>query len=222
MPAMLRPHLEPCSVEGCPKISHANRLCSTHGMRKRRYGDPEHVPDKVRWRDAGNALIARCRTAEGLEPGECWPWTGAMRPNGYGHKKRHGTNLAHRVVWIEVFGPISSPDIGVLHHCDNPPCVRPSHLFLGTDADNVADMMAKGREARNYGDDHHNIKLSDAQVAEIRDLRRRGLQLKAIAARYGVDPSHVGKICRGQSRTIPGASDRAADQHHAAGLTGAA
>ena len=91
----------------------------------------------------------------------------------------------------------------VLHHCDNPPCVRPSHLFLGTDADNVQDMLAKGREARNYGDDHHNIKLTDAQVAEIRALREQGLFLHTIADRTRVDPSHIGKIVRGQAGPSP-------------------
>jgi len=173
-------------------------------MRRHHHGDPMHVPEKARWRVAARAMVERCKTPEALQDGECWSWTGAMRPNGYGHWHAHGTRIAHRAVWIEVLGPINPATLHVLHHCDNPPCVRPGHLFLGTDADNVQDMLAKGREARNYGDDHHNVKLTDAQVAEIRALRKQGLYLRTIAERYGVDPSHIGKIVRGQARVIPG------------------
>jgi hypothetical protein len=194
-----------CQADDCTEAPHAHSLCGVHYMRMKRYGDANHVPDKVRWRDSGDALIERCKTADdALGPGECWEWTGALDPKGYGHKKRHGTNVASRVVWIEVFGPISD-GLEVCHHCDNPPCVRPSHLFLGTYKDNAQDMLRKGREYREYGDRHHNIKLTDAQVAEIRALgATTSLSHRAIGEMFGVTNSHIGKILRRQARTITG------------------
>jgi hypothetical protein len=76
---------------------------------------------------------------------ECWPRSGAHNSKGYGHLDVQGITLdAHRLVWEYTYGPI--PDgLRVLHHCDNPPCCNPEHLFLGTDLDNVRDMDAKGR-----------------------------------------------------------------------------
>ena len=80
------------------------------------------------------------------ELGPCWQWTASRTRAGYGKFsiRRGCFEESHRVSWRLHSGPI--PDgLWVLHHCDNPPCVRPSHLFLGTNADNVADMLAKGR-----------------------------------------------------------------------------
>jgi len=79
----------------------------------------------------------------------CWEWTASTNKLGYGwfgaHRKTH---LAHRVSWELNVGPIPEGS-HVLHRCDNPPCIRPGHLFLGTDADNMADMVAKRRHWRH-------------------------------------------------------------------------
>lgn len=82
----------------------------------------------------------------------CWEWTASCSPDGYGQVRISGkTELTHRVAWTIANGSI--PDnFQVLHHCDNPPCVNPSHLFLGTNQDNVDDKMEKGREGRAMGD----------------------------------------------------------------------
>jgi hypothetical protein len=78
----------------------------------------------------------------------CWVWTGSRIPKGYGKIQlgRRGTSprFAHRISWELHFGPIPQ-GLWVLHKCDNPSCVKPSHLFLGTAKDNTSDMMAKGR-----------------------------------------------------------------------------
>lgn len=74
----------------------------------------------------------------------CWVWPGSVNNNGYGSTKRNGQNYVHRAAWVQAVGPI--PDgLDVCHVCDNPPCFRPSHLFLGTAADNMQDMARKGR-----------------------------------------------------------------------------
>lgn len=76
--------------------------------------------------------------------GECWVWTASTNPDGYGNLNHGKENRAHRVSWKIHNGPIP-PDLQVLHRCDNPPCVRPDHLWLGTHADNMRDMGIKGR-----------------------------------------------------------------------------
>jgi hypothetical protein len=78
----------------------------------------------------------------------CWPWTGCKKSDEYGYFTAPGCGgRAHRYAYHRYRGPI--PDgLCVLHHCDNPSCVRPDHLFLGTRLDNIADMMAKGRQSR--------------------------------------------------------------------------
>lgn len=78
--------------------------------------------------------------------GDCWLWTGTLGRKGYGRVPNYPMSpwAAHRVAYMLAVGPIPG-DLLVLHRCDNPPCVRPDHLFLGTNADNMRDMRAKGR-----------------------------------------------------------------------------
>ena len=78
---------------------------------------------------------------------DCWPWTGSIHNTGYGRMKaKHKQVFVHRVSWEMSNGPIPN-GMFVLHRCDNPPCVRPDHLFLGTKGDNNRDRVAKGRSA---------------------------------------------------------------------------
>lgn len=106
---------------------------------------------------------------------DCWEWMGALTYQGYGVYGKP-KRLAHRLSWEHYNGPI--PDgMFVCHKCDNPPCVNPEHLFLGTQADNMRDMDSKGRRAKPY--DRHGVKnprarLTPDQVAEIRRLYALG------------------------------------------------
>ena len=128
------------------------------------------------------------------ELGNCWVWTAGTRW-GYGVFKLNGRNhVASRVAWQIQHGEI--PDgIIVLHKCDNPPCVRGSHLFLGTRGDNAADRDAKGRQARQRGEAHGRAKLTEADVVEIRTRHAAGgVTQRELAEEFGVDRTNIGLI----------------------------
>jgi hypothetical protein len=133
-------------------------------------------------------------------PDQCWEWQGYRTPDGYGRLQRFRgrMELAHRVAWESVKGPI--PDgMLVCHTCDNPPCVNPAHLFLGTHLDNARDKMAKGRWrwAPLFGEASPSAKLTDAEVDAIRqEYAAGGVSQRALAARYGVHQVHISRLVR--------------------------
>jgi len=117
----------------------------------------------------------------------CWPWTGPLTTHGYGHVLFHHVRDAHRVAWTLTNGPIPK-GMHVCHHCDNPPCCNATHLFVGTHADNLADMRAKGRGSGGSrpGESALNARLSDAFVREARGLRLSGWTFTELGKLYGV------------------------------------
>jgi hypothetical protein len=127
--------------------------------------------------------------------GECWVWTGPKNPLGYGvagHKKVPGRDrLTHRFAWQMTNGPIP-PGLYVLHHCDNPPCVNPDHLWLGTIADNNRDRNIKGRDARGEG--NANAKLTVMDVQNIRAAHSQGVGLNAISRTFGISPAQAHRV----------------------------
>lgn len=131
-----------------------------------------------------------CFGADGLRgPDECWPWMAARSAKGYGlFNPGHPRCVrAHRYVWEIVFGPIPIGML-VLHHCDNPPCCNPAHLWLGTAKDNARDMMEKGRR-RGYiasGSGHETTKLTREGVLQIRSELAQGAKRGDLARRFGV------------------------------------
>jgi hypothetical protein len=129
--------------------------------------------------------------------GECWEYSGSRDPNGYprAHRRRLGEQWAHRVAWIEVNGPIPE-GMFVLHICDNPPCIRPEHLHLGTQADNMADKVARGRQS--YGESGNAV-LTEDDVRLIRWLLSEGYTQKEIAQQFSVRQPRISNISRGKS-----------------------
>jgi hypothetical protein len=123
------------------------------------------------------------RRVEKLATG-CWEFTGSKNRKGYGTLGNNNTTaMAHRVSWQSVNGDIPVGML-VLHRCDNPPCVNPDHLFLGTNQDNMDDMTAKGR--RVIGERSPRSKLTAAKVIEIRRRRDAGERTEDLAAEFGV------------------------------------
>lgn len=176
-------------------------------------------------RDAGVTVPLAVRWARRVDqsggPDACWPWTGSRTSTGYGQMAVLGENCpqaTHRVAWALANGPI--PDgMWVLHRCDTPLCVNPAHLFLGTSQDNIADKLAKGRQARGdtsgprlhpermargaqsgarkhpermpRGERQGHAKLTEDAVRRIREMADRGERQRVIAQVFGVDPTTI-------------------------------
>lgn len=125
----------------------------------------------------------------------CWEWTGITTAAGYGMiGHRDSREYVHRVSYQHSIGPIPI-GMHVCHHCDNPGCFNPKHLFIGTAKDNIIDASRKGRLIRKK-------KISDESVADIILLRRHGKLLqKDLAVRFGISKSQVGLILSGKRRS---------------------
>jgi hypothetical protein len=127
---------------------------------------------------------------------DCWIWLGAKDKYGYGRIGHNGRSiLAHRAAYLVATGGLPD-DLKVCHRCDNPSCVRPDHLFLGTQPDNVADMMQKGRVAK--GERGGQAKLMEVEVLSIKRLASKGITHLAIAERHGVSRALVSMIVSGK------------------------
>lgn len=126
---------------------------------------------------------------------DCLEWDGRLNQDFYGlvpiepGPKGGRTMPAHRWVWEGTFGPIPV-GVHVLHRCDNPPCINIDHLFLGTNADNIADKIAKGRQARGGG----QRKLTGEQVRSIRERLEQGETSARLAREFGVSRVMMGHI----------------------------
>ena len=138
---------------------------------------------------------------------ECWAWTGAKSRPGYGvltmMDPKPVNRLAHRLSWAIAHGD-PPPDMAVCHTCDNPPCVNPAHLFLGTRGDNLADMRRKGRGSpppHYTGSKHHSTPFTEADVLEIRAACAAGANQSAIARKWGVSSNAINRIVHRKSWT---------------------
>lgn len=134
---------------------------------------------------------------QSAELGRCWVWLAGLFPDGYGQFYLKGTSIgAHRVSYELYVGSIE-PKFQICHSCDNPICVNPKHLFLGTHKDNMKDRNIKGRQGR--GESHGMSKLTKQQVLEIRSLFSKGEATKTeLGRRYLVSDVSIHHIITGK------------------------
>lgn len=141
--------------------------------------------------------------------GPCWLWTGGKDPKGYGQLRANGKRgrllKAHRVSWSMHNGRLTDWML-VLHRCDNPSCVRPDHLFVGSQRDNVQDAARKGRlvfqahpEKVRRGEQASAAKLTRAQVDEVHELSFEGATQVALARRFGVSQAAISALLLGKT-----------------------
>lgn len=133
------------------------------------------------------------------QSGECWTWQGAIdRGTGYGRLQYQGRQVTtHRLAFELASGKPIPVDLYVCHRCDNRPCCRPDHLWLGTHADNLRDAADKGR--MHLGERHGNALLTSTAVAEIRAALADGVPGVDVAAAHGVHPNTIYSIGKGRT-----------------------
>ena len=132
---------------------------------------------------------------------DCWFWHGSLDSSNYGRVTHKAANFAHRLSWHLFRGPIPE-GMRVLHRCDVRNCVNPDHLFLGTQLDNIADMVAKGRNRGRavFGEANPVSKLTTAQVLSMREERRTsGTSYRQLSKKFGVTIMTAFRATSGQS-----------------------
>lgn len=171
-----------CERCGSPRTRCARRYCWPCGIAARKRADP----------------VARFWNNV-TKTDSCWLWTCSKKAKGYGQYTVWPGHvvLAHRYAYELMRGPI--PDgLGVLHRCDNPPCVNPDHMFLGTRADNNRDMVEKGRARHSgpRGEANSSAKLTEDSVRAIRRERADGAKLLTLARRFNVSIHVISAVAR--------------------------
>jgi hypothetical protein len=182
-----------CTIDGCDNSMSIKRMCVRHYKQFHRTGMA--TPGVIGMHGTPEERFWRYVEKKGLD--ECWPWMGNRDKDGYGSLRTKTSQVrAHRVSF-QIHNSESIVGLVVRHKCNNPSCVNPHHLLVGTNQDNVDDKMAAGNEPRN--ESHGNCKFSNETVALVRSAT--GTR-KDIARQFGVSESQTGNIRSGAQRQI--------------------
>lgn len=190
--------MKTCGIKDCELPVLALGMCNKHWRRNRLYGSPLAFK-------AHSGLMKGLRAEQRFDlqhqkgaEGECWNWTACVDRDGYGRFAGNVGDVrytkAHRFSWAFHSQSVIPPGMQVCHSCDNPRCVNPGHLWLGTNQENLTDMVRKGRSRKDRGESSPAAKLSEAQVREILATAEPHTKL---AARFGVTTMTISDIkCR--------------------------
>lgn len=186
-----------CEIADCKKSATKTGLCPLHNFQNFQKPSELHSPKikkLTRWQNI--ELFGWTSNDKG-----CWEWNGPKSEDGYGYlifrtNNGHQRIGAHRLSYEVHKGEIDA-GLFVCHTCDNPPCINPDHLFVGTPKQNSADAVEKGRTKRRA--EHGRAKLTEADVQKMRSMRERGMKYRDIAQQFPVAQGQVEKICRYES-----------------------
>ena len=185
-----------CYERGIPKCKTVYHMCKNKSCI-----NPDHLGVESKHEKEIRIFWEKANREEEYE---CWEWLGCVGDNGYGQGgTKDNRYLAHRFAWQFHYGEIPKGML-VCHHCDNPSCVNPIHLFLGTQKDNIRDMDKKGRRKLHWknpkirGEKNPNSKLTEKSVLEIIKLRKT-MTLERLSKKYKVCPNTILNICNGKT-----------------------
>lgn len=179
-----------CRIEDCQREVHQKLLCGRHYYRLWRNGDPLKIS-----RNAPGSSLSEKFHSFGWDVAKdgCWNWRGRLNENGYGSIKHEGKRIyAHRASYMLNTGPIESGKV-ICHSCDNPKCVNPSHLWAGTQNENIRDMISKGRQRAGR-------RWSEAEVLGFVSDWRSGKYptMKSMEIEFGMSGGTMTRIMKGQ------------------------
>ena len=184
----------------CTNLGRDCPVCQKHFFP---FGSSQKYCSRKCWSEGSTKPLAERFFSHVEKTDGCWLWTGSTDVFGYGKMTMRKPNkrpvATHRISWEIHFGAIPA-GLLVCHKCDNPPCVNPDHLFLGTHADNNADMMRKGRQVITPmpGEKNQSAKLTEDQAREAIELRKQGQTLKQIGDRFHVSFSCIHLLVTGK------------------------
>lgn len=194
-------HHRPCAVEKCFRTPIlAKGFCSMHYKRQYKHGNTGFAAPTMSYllsfsdiKSINTWLINHRKITEN----GCWEWSGPVNKSGYGliiidHKRIR----VHRVACALYKDFNINSDFIICHHCDNPPCFNPEHLFIGTHKDNILDCIHKNRARKKYGVTHPNAKLNEDNVKEIRKRRANGETYTSLSKVFGISWGNIERCCK--------------------------